>query len=126
MSEYTTVETHILNDLQAAAENLLNKYNALRAENDQLKSSAVCTYCGKVSHTKEGQSKLDMMIDHMAECEKHPVAGLLITIEQLRSSKRELVEALENLYHHVKNGQEHQCCIYCANVKAAIAKHREE
>ena len=79
MSEYTTVETHILNDLQAAAENLLNKYNALRAENDQL-----------------------------------------------RSSKRELVEALENLYHHVKNGQEHQCCIYCANVKAAIAKHREE
>ena len=125
MSEYTTVETHILNDLQAAAENLLNKYNALRAENDQLKSSAVCTYCGKVSHTKEGQSKLNMMIDHMAECEKHPVAGLLITIEQLRSDKRELVEALEIAEDFLKSRWDMKS-VPLHKIPDMIAKHREE
>jgi uncharacterized protein YdcH (DUF465 family) len=61
----------------------------------ELESSAVCTYCGKVSHTKDGQAKLDMMIEHMAECEKHPVANLLVEIEALKADKRELVEAIE-------------------------------
>ena len=92
-----------------------NKLAALQAENarlnqdtierlkqrvKELESSSLCVYCGNVQHTKPGQSKLDMMIEHMAECDKHPVANLLVKIERLKaviSAYEEEVDSPEDI-----------------------------
>ena len=99
MSE--TLSYDLVDRLRSNIAILEHNFAALQAENGrlhnrvkELESSTFCVYCGKVSYTKEGQSKLDMMISHMAECDKHPVAGLLVEIDRLKSDKRELVEAL--------------------------------
>ena len=87
---------------QTTMEEAYNTIERLKQRVKELESSGLCVYCGKVSHTKDGQTKLDMMIEHMAECEKHPVANLLVEIDRLKSDKRELVDALERIVAYLR------------------------
>jgi hypothetical protein len=63
---------------------LFEENERLKERISELESTAVCMYCNAVLHTKDDQAKIDMVIEHMAVCEKHPVAGLLAKIDQLK------------------------------------------
>ncbi len=69
---------------------------ALRAENDRLRRSAVCVYCGCVSITKLDEDKLQMMIEHMATCDKHPLNKMV----DLLAINQDLVTALERFIQY--------------------------
>lgn len=127
-------------------EEAYNTIERLKQRVKELESSGLCVYCGKVSHTKDGQTKLDMMIEHMAECEKHPVAGLLVAAKHWKglaeqfqsdnevwrnkygmiqddlakawSDKRELVSVLEYASRFVKDADTDY-------IEAHILKHKE-
>jgi len=64
---------------------LFDENEKLKIRIKELESSAICSYCGTVHYAKPGQEKLDMVIEHMATCEKHPVANLLVEIERLKT-----------------------------------------
>ena len=110
---------------------LFEENEKLKARVSELESTAVCMYCNAILHTKEGQAKIDMVIEHMAVCEKHPVSGLLAKVEQLTADKRELVEAMELMINvfSVRNGEPgpdmHIEILVHDKAQALIAKHKE-
>jgi len=138
MSE--TLSYDLVDRLRSNIAILEHNFAALQAENGrlhnrvkELESSTFCVYCGKVSYTKEGQSKLDMMISHMAECDKHPAAGLLVEIERLKSDKWELVKACETFSKKYKQWisdyskvvQKDRFHDDLIKLLSAVAKHKE-
>jgi hypothetical protein len=57
----------------------------LQAEVDKLKRTTVCSYCGAIQVAAEGQDKLEMIIEHLSICQKHPVPKLLAEVEEWKS-----------------------------------------
>jgi phage shock protein A len=83
------------NAFQTGLESANKEIERLEKEVERQKLSACCLYCGQTNIADKPENKLDMMINHMASCEKHPLATLLCKIENL---KFEFVEWAKDHY----------------------------
>lgn len=61
----------------------LSRLEELEKENKEIKLKCVCVYCGKVTIAKSQEDKLDAIIEHMANCEKHPLPKALVAVEDM-------------------------------------------
>ena len=84
--EHLLQDFKLYGNLKGAQTELLRRLSRpekLEEEVERLKLTAVCVYCGKVMVADKIENKMDVIIEHMSNCEKHPLPKALVAVEDM-------------------------------------------